>query len=239
MPLNKINIGCGYDKRPGYLNIDSDPACEPDLLIVDNDLSILPEAHFDQAIALDVLEHIPRSATLSALYAWARLLKPGGRIFVETSYIFGIIDVMKAADDFETAHNWKVCLFGNQVHAGDFHFNGFTVPTLRTYLRAVGLVEDGINIRDQWLIQAWATNTGDWRELEAIPDYNEFLDEAFGQLLFREPEPFRRNGFSAPNSLERRAEIKGLVCAEERLYKVGAQLPPITTSTSVGPPEID
>lgn len=43
----KLNIGCGYDKRDGYLNIDSDPACCPDILIIDNDLSGLPKGHFE------------------------------------------------------------------------------------------------------------------------------------------------------------------------------------------------
>lgn len=235
----KLNIGCGFDKRADYLNIDSDPNCAPDLLIVDNDLSVLPEAHFERAIALDVLEHIPRVWTLSALYDWVNLIKMGGRLFVETSYIYGIIDVMRARDDFETCHNWKICLFGNQAHSGDFHFNGFTVPTLRTYLRAVGLVEDGVNIRDQWLIQAWATKIADWHHLESIEDYAEFLDVAFRELLDREPEPERRNGHTAPNSPARKAEIKTLICSQERLYKIGATLEPLEITTSVGPPVLD
>jgi hypothetical protein len=234
----KINMGCGYDKRDGYLNVDSDPACDPDLLIVNNDISGLPKGHFEQVIALDVLEHIPRVYMMGALFDWALLLQPEGRIFVETSYIHGIIDVMREANDFETSHNWKICLFGNQVHAGDFHFNGFTVPTLRTYLRAVGLIEDGVNIRDRWLIQAWATKTEEWSDLAAIDDYPEFLQRAFTQLLWREPEPFRLAGYSAPNSPERWAEIKGLVCCEERLYKIGASLTELVPTSSEGPPVI-
>ena len=31
----KLNVGCGYDKRECYLNFDVDPACAPDLLIVE------------------------------------------------------------------------------------------------------------------------------------------------------------------------------------------------------------
>ena len=74
----KINIGCGYDKRPDFLNIDSDPACAPDILIINNDLSGLPQGHFEEAIALDVLEHIPRAQMMGALFDWAALLKTGG-----------------------------------------------------------------------------------------------------------------------------------------------------------------
>ena len=51
----KLNVGCGYDKRPDYLNIDVDPACEPDVLIVDNDFSPIPTGYFDEVLAKDVL----------------------------------------------------------------------------------------------------------------------------------------------------------------------------------------
>jgi hypothetical protein len=28
----KINLGCGYNKKPGFINVDKDPRCQPDLL---------------------------------------------------------------------------------------------------------------------------------------------------------------------------------------------------------------
>ena len=221
----KINIGCGYDKRPDFLNIDSDPACAPDILIINNDLSGLPQGHFEEAIALDVLEHIPRAQMMGALFDWAALLKAGGRLFIETSYIYGIIDVMRRADDFETAHNWKTCLFGNQAHPGDWHCNGFTKRTLRTYLHAVGLSDEGLEIRDEWLIYGWATKTMDWSDFTAISDPREFLTEAFRYFLGREPESFRFDAaMTAPGSKERMAEIKTLACSEERLYRIGREL---------------
>ena len=33
--LTRINVGCGYDKRPGYLNVGMDPNCTPDTLVTD------------------------------------------------------------------------------------------------------------------------------------------------------------------------------------------------------------
>ena len=70
----KLHVGCGYDKRPGYLNIDIDPACEPDILLAGNLDNLLPRNYFVELLAKDVLEHIPRSETLRALLEWAGCL---------------------------------------------------------------------------------------------------------------------------------------------------------------------
>jgi hypothetical protein len=153
----KINIGCGWDKRADYLNIDSDPECHPDILIHNNDLSGLPQSHFEEALALDVLEHIPRAHTGGALFDWGLLLKPEGRLFLETSYIYGIIDVMRRTDTFEVAHNWSRCLFGNQAHPGDYHFSGYTHKPLRTYLKSAGFTPDNFDVREDLIIYGWAT----------------------------------------------------------------------------------
>ena len=65
--FDRINVGCGYDKRPGYLNIDVDPAARPNLLVVGDDTSAVPRDHFVEVFAKDVLEHIPRAKTMDAL----------------------------------------------------------------------------------------------------------------------------------------------------------------------------
>lgn len=219
----KINMGCGYDKQPGYLNIDSDPATEPDFLVRDNDLSVLPQGYFEEIFANDVLEHIPRIFTASALFDWALLLKPGGRLFVQSSYIFGVIDVMRRTDTFKTAFNWNRCLFGNQAHPGDYHFTGFTHKTLRTYLRAVGFTPDDFQIKDDWLIYGWAARTENWSELLGIEDYRTFVERAYDFMLARPPEDYRMGvAPTLANSRERMAEIKVLATADERLYRLGA-----------------
>ncbi|WP_457587910.1 hypothetical protein [Ensifer canadensis] len=222
----KINIGCGYDKRAGYLNIDSDPACNPDLLIYENDLYSLPRDYFDEVYAKDVLEHIPRAYMMNALFDWAALLRHGGEAYVQTSWIYGIIDIMRASGTFEVIHNWKVCLFGNQVHAGDFHHNGFTHETLRVYLRAVGLRDQGFTISDGWLISTRAEKVEDWQSLIDVPDHGEFLKEAYWNLLGREPEYGIVGGVavSDPGSRERYDQLRTIVCSAERLYKLGREM---------------
>ncbi len=61
----RINIGCGYDVRPGWLNVDSVARHGPDLIADATDLSMLPNGHFDEVVANDVLEHIERTSAPS------------------------------------------------------------------------------------------------------------------------------------------------------------------------------
>jgi hypothetical protein len=220
-----INIGCGYDKRPGFLNVDMDPVCEPDVLIVDNDFSVLPRRYFQSVVAHDVLEHIPRSKTMSALLEWVDLMVPGGTMDVETSSILGVAARM-AGQPYATQHGWTICLFGNQAHPGDYHYTGFTDATLLTHLLAAGLQPGPISTREGWLISARATKEEDWTSLlEREMDDGSFVAAAYRAAFDREADA---DGHTAcvewlSGGVSRRVVLKHLFCAEERLYRTAAK----------------
>jgi len=55
----KINIGSGYKKFEGYINIDSDVNCRPDFLInLEKDFLPFEDSSIDRIIAHHILEHI-------------------------------------------------------------------------------------------------------------------------------------------------------------------------------------
>ena len=55
----KLNIGSGYVKIPGYLNVDHDPLVAPDFLADLENLSLpIDDNSVDEVIAHHVLEHI-------------------------------------------------------------------------------------------------------------------------------------------------------------------------------------
>jgi len=188
----KLNFGCGYDKRDGYLNVDVDPACQPDLLILDDDYSVLPTAWFEEILAQDVLEHIPRSQTTRVLLEWSKFLVDGGRLHVQTSNIMGVAERMAAAPDFASHVGWTICLFGNQAHPGDFHFTGFTETTLRVHLLAAGFDLGPITLDDGWLFSVDATKVQSWSKMvdeTAGLDTKKFITEIYRYAFDREPDP--------------------------------------------------
>ncbi|MGB9366634.1 MAG: hypothetical protein WCE79_11550 [Xanthobacteraceae bacterium] len=182
VPL-RLNFGCGYDKRAGYLNVDIKPECQPDLLVKDGDTSAIPHDYFEEVYANDVLEHVPRTQTLSVLLDWASWLKIGGTLRCQTTSMIDLADLLRRGTTFEIHHGLTKCMFGNQVHEGDFHYTGFTEITLRGHLLAAELDVKDIVLREGWLFGVTAIKNRAWDGY--IPALAGQSDEAFVRETFR------------------------------------------------------
>jgi len=76
-----LDVGCGWNKTPGAIGIDSNPRTHADII---HDLGVvpypLPENEFDEIICRHLIEHVPDvMALVTELY---RIAKPGCRITV-------------------------------------------------------------------------------------------------------------------------------------------------------------
>lgn len=87
--MRKLNLGCGYDKRDGWVNADGFEACEPDVLM---DLETFPwpfaDNSFDHILMKHVLEHVGASypvfrQVMRELY---RVSAPEGRIEIQVPH---------------------------------------------------------------------------------------------------------------------------------------------------------
>lgn len=75
--MMQINLGCGFNKIEGCVNIDNRPSVEPDLCC---DCRALPyeDSSVDVVFALDYLEHIPIGETIAQINEIWRVLKHNG-----------------------------------------------------------------------------------------------------------------------------------------------------------------
>jgi SAM-dependent methyltransferase len=82
---DRLNLGCGTDIRPGYVNLDS--AHLPGVDVV-HDLRELPlpleDGRFAEVVCQDVLEHLPDWPSLVGEIH--RVLRPGGRMTMRSPH---------------------------------------------------------------------------------------------------------------------------------------------------------
>ena len=78
-PTEKIlDVGCGQNKFPGAIGIDSNPRTNADVI---HDLGVVPypfpDDEFDRIICRHVIEHVPD--VMSFVSELHRITRPGGR----------------------------------------------------------------------------------------------------------------------------------------------------------------
>jgi len=159
LSLRKVNIGCGFDRRDGYLNVDFQDFHDPDLVADVRDMAALPDGHFEEALAVDVLEHLPRSDTLNALREWRRVLADGGRLHLQLPDVMGVAYLLRTRDSAAEHEEQLHSLFGTQAYTGDFHLAGFTDLHLIESLAEAGFDHISLERRDYWMITADAYKT--------------------------------------------------------------------------------
>lgn len=87
--MAKLNLGCGFDKRDGFVNADNFEACQPDVFV---DIETTPwpfeDSAFDYVLMKHVLEHVGATfdgfkAVMRELY---RVTEHGGIIEIQVPH---------------------------------------------------------------------------------------------------------------------------------------------------------
>ena len=80
-----LDVGCGVNKYPGAVGIDSNAASKADVICnLDRFPWPLAARSFDEIRAIHVIEHL--TDVVAAMEEFHRLLRPGGRLRIETPH---------------------------------------------------------------------------------------------------------------------------------------------------------
>ena len=218
----RLNLGCGFDLRPGYLNVDLQAFHKPDLVADVGKLDLLPADYYEEVLAQDVLEHLPRTSTTKILAHWNRLLAPGGLLRLRVPNAISILKLMTSRENQSVGRQEELIqmLFGTQAYSGDFHFTSFTEVLLRHYLQATGFDVVSISLPDPWNLDATgrkvrsvsARDVGDFSDLLAIEGDEAFVRECY-LVILRRPGDAAGAHFWLSSLTDKKIERTGVIDA--------------------------
>jgi GT2 family glycosyltransferase/2-polyprenyl-3-methyl-5-hydroxy-6-metoxy-1,4-benzoquinol methylase/spore maturation protein CgeB/Tfp pilus assembly protein PilF len=132
----RLNLGCGADRREGYINVDAFVETA-DLRLDIFDLP-LASGSVDEMFSSHMLEHLGKYEVPKALAEWHRVLKDGGRIRLNLPDLEWMAQHWLDQPD-EQRWGWALdALYGLQTHAGEHHKTGFTVARVEQLLADAG-----------------------------------------------------------------------------------------------------
>ena len=144
--MKYLNLGCGYQKRKGCINIDCGKEYKPDLVW---DIKELPyEANsIDGIYATDVLEHIPKNLILNTLKSWYKILKVGGFLILRLPNVRKI--AQKYIEGRMNCDEFSRLIYGGQGRnkIPNFHKSGFDKKSIIKLLSDIGFKELKNNIK--------------------------------------------------------------------------------------------
>lgn len=174
-PNPKLQIGCGYEPIDGWVNLDAAPSTPADW---HGPADKLPWADdtFVEIRAVDILEHFSYRDTERVLTEWARVLAPGGRMYVQVPDAENMMQrylsnpATMVMPEFEglppiVSIAWRILgghADGQYVSDDDdwrwnAHYALFSLDSLAWYAEKVGLKVESIVRNPHPNVQAWLT----------------------------------------------------------------------------------
>jgi len=157
-----IYIGSGEDRYDDCLRLDVRESVKPDIVW---DLEKLPlpfkDEEFDLIYAKDVVENITWRKTEALLNELFRILKHGGKIYIQVPDLEAIAKkaIFNPDNCLGDMCGWKLIsywIYGGQDYPENIHKAGFTISTLSKLLQQIGFQLEEIKNDDGTNIQCWA-----------------------------------------------------------------------------------
>ncbi len=136
--IEGLNLGSRNRSIEGFLNMDIDQHPGVDVVGDVSDLSRFNEESIPAIYVSHVIEHFQYHRTLAILKEWARVLEPGGKLYIAVPdfercvELYGILGL----------NEWIVrFLMGDQEYKTAYHYNLFDEARLKTLLDNAGFSE--------------------------------------------------------------------------------------------------
>ncbi len=140
----RLNLGCGDNVLPGFINVDRYVRTNGHGEIQQGDLCHLPfpSDMADYVLCDNVLEHLPMHDVPLALFEIRRVMKPGARaVIMVPDFTFIAKQFLENATGRFNAMVYRWCAetaYGIQIHEGEYHRTPFCPEYLNFQLHAAG-----------------------------------------------------------------------------------------------------
>jgi predicted SAM-dependent methyltransferase len=134
----KLNLGCGKNKLPDYINIDVEKSVEPDL-VCNFAIEKLPyeDNTIEKVCFFHTIEHIPEKFHYEMFEEIHRVLIPEGELIMSypefTKCALNYINNHLGQKDF-----WRATIYGRQLYPSDFHVTLMDTPDFIESLKEWG-----------------------------------------------------------------------------------------------------
>lgn len=189
----RLHIGCGSDKRNGWINIDANASLAPDVVTEAHVLTMFEDQSADVIEANHLFEHLPLHQAHAALREWARVLKPGAELFLELPDFEACVRSLGRYKDEKGFDLGMIGIFGwpplvEKEGLTQVHKWGWTRATLIEALRLAGFERTEFGpITQTWraaakagtLLRLRAVRGGQRARVESAPTFTLRTESAF------------------------------------------------------------
>ena len=151
--MKKLNLGCGKEKKKGYINIDSNTHVKPDIIDDAITLSKFEDNSADVIECYHLLEHLTLRDAKKALRTWFRVLKSGGKLIMELPNLKKCCELLmtKTDKELDDGLGYNLAIIGiygwppdiKKNPEGQQHKWGWTPHSLSKELSKVGFEKIG------------------------------------------------------------------------------------------------
>jgi glycosyltransferase involved in cell wall biosynthesis len=116
----RLHLACGYEYHDNFINVD---LYAPEDAVCDVRFDVMklpyPDNSVDEIKAFHIIEHFHFNETKQLFDEWYRVLKPGGRLWLETPDFLASCKSFVDGDPSTDIESWRIFLYGNFFATAD------------------------------------------------------------------------------------------------------------------------